>query len=476
MLAVKLSAAKIGWYWYLVIGIVAYAGASVGTYFVFKPTDKKLARKMDSEYGLRERLQTAIEFADEEGDILVLQREDADKALDKLPAKKFSIKTLVQYVVVAAVGVSFFLAGILVPSKYVPPYDGDFKYEGWDEEALLQLIEEVKGIGLDESVLAPVVESLEKLDEELKELKNKADMQTKVEDAAKAIDKVFVSANTYREIVVAMNSYTGLNEIKKTIVEAADAYKESGKAIIVNDMNATMAAAEQKMRETLEGYFDGYVDSFNKLETTSEMKDKVFVLLDPLNESMADESLMEKLKDDALYNALSDYSSVAGEVAEEYYNYGLTALRNEISRACDALVTTTIRAMLPQVKNRIADDYIHQELMVIFGVTLTQDELKTSDATEGGGDNSTSGGAIGDKETVVGGEDTVYDPKSETHVKFSEIWVTSDPNESYSGELSNLITDPDSGLSDEMKNYIEQYMKLLDGAASSEETGEEAGE
>ena len=81
----------------VVTGIIAgvlFAGAG-GYYYWFKtkPSDKKIALRLDKKLGLHEKCATMIEFQEKEGAILAKQREDATTTLAEKPTKalKFSV-------------------------------------------------------------------------------------------------------------------------------------------------------------------------------------------------------------------------------------------------------------------------------------------------------------------------------------------------------------------------------------------------
>lgn len=73
------------------IGVVVTAICTVVLYNVaFRPTTEQIARRLDEELGLEERMVTMLELSKDESYIAMRQREDAQKRLRSAPETKFS--------------------------------------------------------------------------------------------------------------------------------------------------------------------------------------------------------------------------------------------------------------------------------------------------------------------------------------------------------------------------------------------------
>ena len=98
LLALKLAGIPIHGGYYALIG-VCVASVCFGIVFPFmRLNDLKVARKLDKDYALRERVETMVAFEKDGGDIAILQREDAQTKLENLPKKKPDFKKLWQYI------------------------------------------------------------------------------------------------------------------------------------------------------------------------------------------------------------------------------------------------------------------------------------------------------------------------------------------------------------------------------------------
>lgn len=479
MLSVKLSANKLAWYFYLIIGIGGCLLSGGITFLFIRPTDKSVAKRLDNEYGLNERTQTMLEFKEQDSAMLRLQREDAEARLKNLPKKKFSlpvVKSLLkktwQYIVVAVLGISFFLAGAIVPSRYVPPFSDNFTYDDWEASALEQLIEDIKNSQTEDKVKLPVVESLTLLNEELKTTTLKSEMKVKVKACASTIDEAVILANSYRAVAEALNYYNELNDFKNALVKAADSYKNEYKITSISEVDSRAKNAESGIRDALEAYVNAFESEVAAMTEVAAIKDKVVTFLTPYNEALSEDILIEyklfdKLKEDQLYAVMSTYSAELGNktLLYQYQSTSLSYAKEIVSASNSNYVSNASKLLTTQVYNRMIDELALNTLSDLFGVSVYPEDLSLSDNSDGDGssDNPSQGGALGDEDVIYGGDDAIFDPDSNTHVQYGKVWNT------YMARLYDRLNDPDYELSDEMRAYIMQYIKVLTGDSTVEE-------
>lgn len=475
LLSIKLSAKNLAWYFYLIIGIVLYGASSCATYYFIRPLDKKIAKRLDDDYDLHEKVQTMVEFDGDDSEMLVLQRNDAESHLENLPQKKFSLDTLKriwQYIVVCVVGLSLFIAGTVVPSRYIPSYDDGFNMSAWDIVAFQQMIENIKNDeNLENKVKVPMVENLELLFEELKETTTSSSMRKKVKASADAIDEAVILANTYREILLALNSDTALDDLKISILKSTTFYKNE-KVDSYDRVKSLYSERDGEIREALKTFTDALEKKVGDLSIDIEIKDAVETFLTSLNDSVGSDEMQEKFNDsenpDSIYTALSIWSTNLGPVVEDYMFTPIAELRNIVSDADADYLSAMTKALGPQVYNKIVNEYVFNTLSSMFKVNISPEELVLpgiSDDTGSSGGNTSHGGSIGSEDVNRGGDDQIYDPDLDKHVEYGEVW------NDYMAKLYARLNDPDSEMSDEMKNYIIQYIKALNG--DNTDTGEE---
>ena len=153
LLPCRLYGIKIFWLFYV---LIALGGMTLGggiSFFILRTDDKKIARRLDSELKLDERVVTAYEFGACEGEMYSVQREDAANALSRLPAKSLAFKNLIVTIICGVLALVMIVA-VPVVSVAVPPVFAATEPEeptepprivtDWEWDALDDLIEYVK--------------------------------------------------------------------------------------------------------------------------------------------------------------------------------------------------------------------------------------------------------------------------------------------------------------------------------------------
>lgn len=92
------------------------AAAFAAAYFIKKPTDKKIAARLDKDLNLQEKVSTRVEFEGKDGLILNKQREDATVKLDEKPVKAVQRKLASVTIPVLVVAAGFFAGSFFMPN------------------------------------------------------------------------------------------------------------------------------------------------------------------------------------------------------------------------------------------------------------------------------------------------------------------------------------------------------------------------
>ncbi|MDE7256921.1 MAG: hypothetical protein K2N50_03060, partial [Clostridia bacterium] len=123
----KTCAVNFHWALYIPVALVLSAGAGWLFFLLLKPDDKRIAKKLDSEFALNQKVQTMVEYAGVEGDLPELQRQQTDEVLGGVAKKRVNLKWLLKFAVVPVVAAAMLFAGIFVPAKkseyFEPPFD-----------------------------------------------------------------------------------------------------------------------------------------------------------------------------------------------------------------------------------------------------------------------------------------------------------------------------------------------------------------
>lgn len=166
LLAFKLGAVNIDIVYYVIAGVGAGALTGGIVFLVAGTAPKKVARQVDNRYSLNERTQTALAFGGEQGDIVELQRADAEERLGELSVPVITFSGIWKHLVALLLAVAVAVAGIAIPSKAALGQSGqiDDNAPAQITEAQLirlgELIENVKSSKLAESHRNNIVNSL----------------------------------------------------------------------------------------------------------------------------------------------------------------------------------------------------------------------------------------------------------------------------------------------------------------------------
>ena len=119
LLALRLSGIELHWAIYLAIGLVTAALTGVGAFFVALPSDRKIAKKLDRDFALGEKVQTMVEYsaAENPSKMVLLQREQADEALGSVAKKRINVKGLFKFAFIPVLAAAMFVGGIMTPLK-----------------------------------------------------------------------------------------------------------------------------------------------------------------------------------------------------------------------------------------------------------------------------------------------------------------------------------------------------------------------
>lgn len=458
MLIIKLSALYVALYIYIITGVIAAVVAFCATYLIAMPRNKSLAKRLDKEYCLNEKIQTMVEFDGQEGEMLRLQRENADATLKNLKLKRPSIKMLWQYIAIGVLGCITFFTGMAIPSRFVPPSDPDrFVFGSWDEAALEQVISDVKNFNIKNDVKIVMTESLETLREELKKTNKSSEMRTLVRTAAKTIDAAVIYANTYRDVALYLNQEASLDGFKNSIINAVNCYQIEGKKLLdASDLTDRAETIDSAIRNELSTFTNKLTDEAYKCAAKSEILELISEFLDPFNNVMEQGLEDERVSSDDFFNVLSEFSTALGKADK---NHTLSALYDIVGTACANCLSESSKVLYYQVYNRMANEFICNNLSSIFGVSVSPEELvlpgQSGDGSES--EKPSQSGSVGDNEAQYASDDLVFDPEKSEQTKYGNIW-----NE-YMTELYKRINDSDSELSEEMKSYIKKYINALSG-------------
>ena len=422
-------------------------------FLLLKPNDKRIAYELDKKHGFNEKVQTALAYQSVDGEVVEIQRADIDARLLNLPKEKFDFKKVWQYILIAVLSIAVFVSSLFVPSKVVAEGDdgtginpsAQFVFTESQMLALQELIENVKASPLANEQKEEVVDSLNKLMNNLMFAEVNSEMIDYVNATVQSIESTLKLPLSYKAIANALGS-VGLNDLAKMIADGVQVYKEH---VIVEysdvesfyDVKLTLVS--EKIEETLTEFFDLLADD-EKVE--GEEDDNTLSIVEitftniylALNLSSVDDS-------DNLRTVLFDFAK--GLAQNDHKLTNDTAINFDIKFNGELSEQAYLLAMNKYVNNRIRE---------IFGLNIPADEtftptyLQDSDGNKGGGDTQ---GGYGKGDMLYGSDDAVYDPSTGEYVKYGEIFNY------YYAIVESLLRE--GKLTEEQQAVIRAYLEIL---------------
>lgn len=424
------------------VGVALLTGG--GVFVLFLPSDKKLAKRLDKELVLHEKVQTMVAFEKDDADMVKLQRTDTEERLRAVSASKIRFGKIWKYIVISVLAIATFVTALVVPKKPPEePYDPGYEMSNWQQVALENLIAYVKKSELAEEAKTYTVEQLEGLVDVLLETDKQSVMKTHVINVIVKVDGKVDAVNTY-------------GRLKKALLASnKDSVAAFGEALVpLQDSPSVTAFADFKTFAAYAGFAE-FAPAF-----TSGV-DKI------LSDS-------KESSTDALYTAISNFSTELKEIQENLSTYTETTFTAvmEGEGGVGGLYTTAADgihdALAEQKTNSDIAEYVITELMDIFDISADELPDLGEDEFAGGGsddegnndekDDPASGG-IGKGEQLFGSDDVIYDP-DKGYVTYGTVL-----NDYFAKVTEKLM---DGEISPEMEEFIRDYYATLYNGSEKE--------
>ncbi len=412
-------------------------------YFLLRPGDRKTARQVDDTLLLKEKVQTMLDFADATGEIVEIQRADAQETLSVASVKamrprRIWLHSILPLVAAAAMTVSLILPAYTeappdLPSDPEPEVEA-FALTAWHIARVNELIAHVEASELDETGKPQVVGLLQDLLAALAPVVTRPAMVETVTTAMVKINGVTDSINTYTPIVRALA--TGDARVKAF----AEAIGYPADPIAESKWQAFRVAFPAEDRgESSTGFASALNIALGSLTLPAE---------------------------DPLLAALQTFAAGMKSYAADTAGLDAAAAEARFAALFEDGATAIAAALSAQYANRAETDYVNDGLMETFGISFSElpDALKTPDTAEVKKENgeyeekddeTVVGGGYGKGETIYGSDDAIYDGESDTHRAYGEVLNY------YDALKSDEVTD--RALEEEIKDFIDHYFAALYG-------------
>lgn len=453
------------------IGIGSFLLAGGAAFLLLHAPDKALAKRLDEEFGLKEKVQTALAYQKETGTLYQLQRSDANDALAEIPQERLAFKRLWAYILSVCIGLGSLIAGLVItkPEEYIPPQPEEaFAITDIQVAAMEELILYVENSQMQSPYKENVAQSLKDLLESLKVatvVSQKDEALTLAKDsiykqtddssaAVEFMDALWISeAESLKRLAEALNYYDWpkmgeweyfskeMTEWRTSFVhadtvtenpDAAKMAKETGELLTRVESNLSLAFTRVPLQET----------------------DELSVQLKRF--AQANESYQNGTH---LYGC-----QILGQQAE---TLGYEKTQKELDATFAAVSAGIFQGLEQHAANTGTGEYALTRLDELFDCGLPKFERPnfyvSSDGNNVGGDE---GGGVGGGpgvggETVYGSDDLVLDPITNTYVEYGTIL------DKYYALMFSKV---DGGsYTQQEKEAMEKYFAILYGGFDEEE-------
>jgi hypothetical protein len=431
-IAFKLYGRAVDLFYYGIFGGAALL-VSVALYFVFTPSDKKLAKKLDSVYSLDEKVSTMVEFRDSDDEFAILQREDAEERLGALSTRSLKSTKLIAGLLVFVIAIGSLVGSLLVPMKVdteAPISEFD---KQWIITAINELITVVEGAYIDDTLKESSLSELKSLRSFIEETQLLSEMKTRAVRTVIAINDDLKTANSVEAI--ASKFAESQNENIKNLGKAMSELSGADTKKALEKLGEAIASADSSDGVFMAEEMDVYLQS-----SGVHSSDTVYLMF---------KTLVSTIKAD---------SSVA-------------------ESECESTAKLLSASVILQNVNKSTISVVINKLCNLFGITESDITAQSPDSDvdigiSGGSantpedpeveepDHGISSGGLGTGEVIYGSNDMIFDPHTNTYRPYGEIL-----NE-YFAKVNEYITD--GKTSAEISDALEEYFSLLYGGAEKD--------
>ena len=476
VLAVILKQCAVNFLWalYIPVAVVLSAGLSAAFFFILRPTDLKIAKKLDNDFALNQKVQTMVEYRSAEGAMPQLQREQTEAVLGEVAKKRVDLKWLLKFLFIPVIAVAMLFAGIFVPANK-STNDPPFNVTENQIMLLTKLIEDVETSELQDGVKTPAVATLNSLLDGLKREQPQSVMKAAVISSVKVIDNLVASTNSYQKLYNTLKDNSDLTSLAGSLVNGATFFKTGGAQIAtMAAVNSTYMTADNQVENALlrwqMAFLRGYEEESEAGEETqylpvSEASEKLGAYASALQSRLSSTQYANQTENvDGLYGALAALQAEFEYVAGNTKNMGDAGYNGKIAEGCSNFVSAAVSPLMVQSYSLMMDEYIRNSLANIFRISRSEfgdSSAITTNPNQDDVSGSTGGnesGGYGKGELKYGSDDLILNvgygsDDSAKQVPYGEVLST------YNEIVNELIRQ--GACSEEVAEYLRQYFRLL---------------
>lgn len=476
----KLCAIELFWAIYIPIAIALAAACFFPFWALLKPTDKKIAKKLDSRFALNEKAQTMVEFSTSEQPMAVLQREKADQALGEVVKERVDIKQFLKFLFIPVIALAMLFIGIFVPQRK-STNEPVFNVSETQIISLTKLIEDVDGSELGEDIKVPAVATLNSLLDGLKHEQPQSQMRAAVISSVKIIDNLVASANSYRNIYNSLSQHSDLPKLSYALASGVTYYTSSGQVNSMAVVKSRYMTADAQIETALTRWQSAFMQKFEKevaSDVEGEGSEMVLLSVEEAASVLSSyaAALDNRLKvtvyanrtenPDPLFTVFSGLQTGLASVAANTVNVTDKGFNANIVAECDKFVKSAIGPMMEQSYSLMMDEYIRTELARIFRLSLADfgdSQAVVTPESPGnddpGGETGSGNAGYGKGDLVYGSDDLILNYEYDGSEGVPKQVAYGEVLKHYNGIVEEMTAS--GACPEDIAAYLTQYFRLL---------------
>ena len=471
LLSLKLSAVWLATVYYVLIGVgVAAIGGVLFFLLLFKPSDKDVAKRTDDDYELNERVQTALEYADQSGTLIELQREDAEDKIKSLPRLKPRFARIWQFGVAVLLASVMFITAIAVPAKAggEHPNTDDTPRQVTELElaGVRELIANIEASSLTEELKTPIVAVMEQLLTDLDTVKTEGDMSRVVNKAIGDTEAIILPTLSYVDLGAALTDSEQVY-LGQAITNGGKVYQYY--MLTVYDEVRTFDLIKYDAANSKVGKRITSLRNDLTLGVSAGLAELLGNVSNGIKTALVSSGV---LSTDRLYSLLQNFSDGLAQVRSSIQGGADEAeVQNRISELVTNLSLNATNELSTQAYNAAIKVFVSNRLKIIFGYTPLELPVVDTDKSDGSSDNTNPNpsdpsnpgtdnppGSGDTGEGVYGSDDMVWVP-GRGYMKYGDII------EEYYNLINQYLHSDE--LTEEQKNMISVYYDILFGSGKN---------
>lgn len=445
----------------LPIALVIFAAAGALAYRALAQSDIALASELDARFDLKEKVQTMVAFDGEGGDMLALQRDDAERSLSQISPDQLKIEKIWIYITALSAALAILIGGIITPNIWKRNQNPPYKLTEYQEAGIKELINYVNSSEMEEEYRTKISAELTDLLSDLKGVDNEKAMRAELAESMALICAITYDSSNSAEILNTLwgTSDRYLRYLAKWL-DTSSSYDEGDFAERLVEYSAILVGEEQEEEDS------------DNAPTDEEKKALIAGAVDGMVRKYKIAFDVAKIpENDEIYLALQSlfYSEAEGEeglalVNDKMKDLDYQQAKDAVTAALYGVYDEMYAAIRQQKINTNTGEYAMTRLSSLFAVPIPEFErpgfVKTGEAVEGNNgteneddrENGNNNGGIGEGETF-GSKDLVLDPLTGNYVEYGTLIET------YYGVVNEKL---ESGsYTEEQKEMILKYFALL---------------